>query len=77
MACACAPPTCACRWSPGHSRAWGYLGLAFQRLGDYERALPAHDAVQDVGARLKTENLVLERQRTGVLAVEGSDLNIH
>jgi uncharacterized protein (AIM24 family) len=24
--------------SPGHSRAWGYLGLAFQRLGDYERA---------------------------------------
>lgn len=24
--------------SPGHSRAWGYLGLAFQRLGDVERA---------------------------------------
>jgi len=24
--------------SPGHTRAWGYLGLAFQRLGDYERA---------------------------------------
>jgi uncharacterized protein (AIM24 family) len=24
--------------NPGHSRAWGYLGLAFQRLGDYERA---------------------------------------
>src|SRR4051794_35736278 len=24
--------------SPGHSRAWGYLGLAFQRIGDYERA---------------------------------------
>ena len=23
--------------SPGHSRAWGYLGLAFQRLGDYEQ----------------------------------------
>jgi uncharacterized protein (AIM24 family) len=23
---------------PGHSRAWGYLGLAFQRMGDYERA---------------------------------------
>ncbi len=27
--------------SPGHSRAWGYLGLAFQRLGDYERACQA------------------------------------
>src|SRR4051812_23877878 len=24
--------------NPTHSRAWGYLGLAFQRLGDYERA---------------------------------------
>jgi uncharacterized protein (AIM24 family) len=24
--------------NPAHSRAWGYLGLAFQRLGDLERA---------------------------------------
>lgn len=24
--------------NPEHSRAWGYLGLAFQRMGDYERA---------------------------------------
>lgn len=24
--------------NPGHSRAWGYLGLAFQRLGDFDRA---------------------------------------
>jgi uncharacterized protein (AIM24 family) len=36
--------------NPGHSRAWGYLGLAFQRLGDYERASYAfaaggHDAM--------------------------------
>lgn len=23
---------------PHHTRAWGYLGLAYQRLGDYERA---------------------------------------
>ncbi len=35
---------------PGHSRAWGYLGLAFQRMGDYERAHHAfaaggHDAM--------------------------------
>ncbi|HVY45845.1 MAG TPA: tetratricopeptide repeat protein, partial [Minicystis sp.] len=35
---------------PGHARAWGYLGLAFQRMGDYERASHAfaaggHDAM--------------------------------
>ena len=30
--------------SPGHSRAWGYLGLAFQRLGDYDRASYAFSA---------------------------------
>jgi tetratricopeptide (TPR) repeat protein/uncharacterized protein (AIM24 family) len=24
--------------NPAHSRAWGYLGLAFQRIGDFERA---------------------------------------
>ena len=30
--------------NPGHSRAWGYLGLAFQRLGDYERAGHAFSA---------------------------------
>src|SRR5262245_24550187 len=30
--------------NPGHSRAWGYLGLAFQRLGDYERASYAFSA---------------------------------
>ncbi len=29
---------------PGHSRAWGYLGLAFQRLGDIERAVAAFQA---------------------------------
>src|SRR5262245_7650572 len=36
--------------NPGHSRAWGYLGLAFQRMGDNERASYAfaaggHDAM--------------------------------
>lgn len=29
---------------PGHNRAWGYLGLAFQRLGDTERAVAAFQA---------------------------------
>lgn len=30
--------------SPGHARAWGYLGLSFQRLGDLERAAHAFAA---------------------------------
>lgn len=30
--------------NPNHARAWGYLGLAFQRLGDYERACHAFQA---------------------------------
>lgn len=29
------------RKDPSHNRAWGYLGLAFQRLGDVERAVAA------------------------------------
>lgn len=29
---------------PSHTRAWGYLGLAFQRLGDLERATHAFQA---------------------------------
>ncbi len=38
--------------NPNHSRAWGYLGLAFQRLGDFERASHAFAAGgHDVMAR--------------------------
>src|SRR5262245_35212742 len=38
--------------NPNHSRAWGYLGLAFQRIGDYERASHAFAAGgHDVMAR--------------------------
>jgi uncharacterized protein (AIM24 family) len=29
---------------PTHARAWGYLGLAFQRMGDFERASHAFQA---------------------------------
>ncbi len=29
---------------PSHARAWGYLGLAFQRVGDMERAVHAFQA---------------------------------
>lgn len=42
--------------NPGHSRAWGYLGLAFQRLGDFERASHAFAAGgHDVMARRLAE----------------------
>ncbi len=38
--------------NPNHSRAWGYLGLSFQRLGDFERASHAFAAGgHDVMAR--------------------------
>src|SRR6185312_1063825 len=40
-------------------------------------ALVAHHAMENVGPRLETENLVLEAQRAGVLAVERFDLNVH
>ena len=36
--------------NPHHSRAWGYLGLAFQRLGDYERASHAFATQKSVSA---------------------------
>lgn len=67
--------------SPGHSRAWGYLGLALQRLGDYERASQAflsggHDAMakrvlemapQGPAASLKPHDLAASRDaRTAV-----------
>jgi Flp pilus assembly protein TadD/uncharacterized protein (AIM24 family) len=32
------------RIDPSHSRAWGYLGLSFQRMGDVERAIAAFQA---------------------------------
>jgi hypothetical protein len=32
------------RVDPSHSRAWGYLGLSFQRMGDVERAIAAFQA---------------------------------
>jgi len=38
--------------NPSHARAWGYLGLSFQRLGDFERASHAFAAGgHDVMAR--------------------------
>lgn len=41
---------------PGHTRAWGYLGLAFQRMGDLERAIAAFQAGgQDAMARRLAE----------------------
>jgi hypothetical protein len=30
-------------WNPTHKRAWGYLGLALERLGEYEKAKAAFE----------------------------------
>ncbi|MEL6639684.1 MAG: hypothetical protein AAFR05_23255, partial [Bacteroidota bacterium] len=40
-------------------------------------ALPADDAVQDVGARLKVEDLVGDIDRSGFLAVEFDHVEFH
>jgi uncharacterized protein (AIM24 family) len=53
--------------SPGHSRAWGYLGLAFQRLGDYERASYAFSAGGHDGMA----------RRLVEMAASGGALSIH
>ena len=52
-----------------------HLGLvgAGLTLGE----LPANHALQDVGARLKPENVIGKRDRAVRLAVEGGDLQVH
>ena len=47
------------------------------RAGHRLELLVAHHAVKDVGTRLEAENVVIERDRAGGLAVEGSDLEFH
>src|SRR5579885_362420 len=50
-----------------------YLMRAAPALGE----LPDHAAVNNVGAWLKPENGVGQRDRAGLLAVEGGDLHFH
>lgn len=53
--------------NPSHSRAWGYLGLAFQRLGDFERASHAFAAGgHDVMARRLLEMAMIASPNVAV-----------
>src|SRR5690606_23387923 len=51
--------------------------LHVMRAGHRLELLIADHAVQDVGAGLEAENIVLERDRTISLAVEGQNLQFH
>src|SRR6185312_13201499 len=51
------------------------LGLV--RAGLALRQLPVDAALDDVGARLETEDLVRQAHRAGFLALKGGDFHIH
>eukprot|EP00300_Choanocystis_sp_HF-7_P002196 c11706_g1_i1.p3 GENE.c11706_g1_i1~~c11706_g1_i1.p3 ORF type:complete len:128 (+),score=10.49 c11706_g1_i1:22-405(+) len=51
--------------------------LDVMRTGATLGELPADDPMQDVGARLETEDLVRHIDRTGIGAVEGFDHEFH
>src|SRR5690606_1762755 len=57
----------------------GHIGLAEGRVRASlrTRTLPANDAVQDVGARLKAEQRFVELNRTGNAAVEFDHVKFH
>ena len=52
----------AVRINPEHKRAWGYLGLALQKLGEVEQAQIAYERG---GHAMMAKRLVERRQRTG------------
>jgi hypothetical protein len=53
----------AVRINPEHKRAWGYLGLALQKLGEIEQAQIAYERG---GHAMMAKRLVERRQRTGL-----------
>ena len=53
----------AVRINPEHKRAWGYLGLALQKLGEVEQAQIAYERG---GHAMMAKRLVERRQRTGL-----------
>src|SRR5690606_4830480 len=57
----------------------GDIGAVLDRVGAGHalEQLVAHHALQDVGARLKTEHGLIERDLAGLLAVEGRYLEFH
>ena len=49
--------------NPAHKRAWGYLGLAFERLGDIDKALYAFES----GSHTQMARRLLERGKGATL----------
>lgn len=47
---------------PARQRAWGYLGLAFERLGDYEKARAAFDRAGHDSMVRRMDSLLEQRQ---------------
>jgi uncharacterized protein (AIM24 family)/thioredoxin-like negative regulator of GroEL len=54
--------------NPAHKRAWGYLGLAFERLGDLEKAVHAFER----GSHTQMAKRLLDRGARGATAAEGT-----
>lgn len=54
--------------NPGHKRAWGYLGLAFERLGDLDKALYAFES----GSHTQMARRLLERSKAAAVTAPPS-----
>lgn len=63
---------------PARQRAWGYLGLAFERLGDYEKARAAFDRAGYASMARRMDSLIEHRSLQDPPVVEsepGPDLS--
>jgi uncharacterized protein (AIM24 family) len=57
---------------PDHLRAWSYLGLVFERLGDYEKARAAFERGQQPGMARRMEELIASASPPRSLSVPPS-----
>ena len=57
---------------PDHLRAWSYLGLVHERLGNYEKALAAFDRGQQPGMARRMEELLASAMPPRSLSVPPS-----
>jgi tetratricopeptide (TPR) repeat protein len=46
------------RRAPDHRRAWGYLGLSFERLGEYAKALSAFERADQPHLARRMQQLI-------------------
>jgi len=53
--------------NPSHKRAWGYLGLAFERLGDIDKAVHAFER----GSHMQMAKRLLERGARATVVADG------